>query len=282
MIEVVNVAWSETPDGKDVVWVSFKEDPMTYHCAFDRNGRMTRPADSIAKLGRVAEFEFAYREYAGLNHVFVSFLAVDVPSVKVPGHIHRRGTEVAPVRRVVQHTGPSLWVVSVRVRNDAGDFWYEELEVKREDTALLLISPDRYHKALDNVLDAVSDLRFSDEEDPYDDPSWDHDLGSFIVGYWGGTPESDEYPDPQDMVDPDWDPEERALVIQHLKNGREAMNYMGFAKCRICGCRLGSRDITDNDFKWPEKLEHYLEEHNVRLPQRFVRHVLTTTSGAKG
>ena len=36
-------------------------------------------------------------------------------------------------------------------------------------------------------------------------------------------------------------------------------------------------DMTDNDFKWPERLEHYVEEHGVRLPERFVRHALRET-----
>ena len=37
---------------------------------------------------------------------------------------------------------------------------------------------------------------------------------------------------------------------------------------------MGRGELTDGVYMWPEGLAHYLEKHNVRLPQEFVDHVL--------
>lgn len=37
---------------------------------------------------------------------------------------------------------------------------------------------------------------------------------------------------------------------------------------------MGRGELTDGVYMWPEGLAHYLEKHNVRLPQEFVEHVL--------
>lgn len=37
---------------------------------------------------------------------------------------------------------------------------------------------------------------------------------------------------------------------------------------------MGSRELTDGVYVWPEGLVHYIEKHNVRLPRQFVEHVL--------
>ena len=44
----------------------------------------------------------------------------------------------------------------------------------------------------------------------------------------------------------------------------------------MCGALLGTFDMTDGVYVWPEHLEHYLKEHHVRLPDRFVAHVLSS------
>lgn len=37
--------------------------------------------------------------------------------------------------------------------------------------------------------------------------------------------------------------------------------------CRVCGVRNGSAELTDGEnFVWPEGLAHYVESHDVRLP----------------
>lgn len=97
------------------------------------------------------------------------------------------------------------------------------------------------------------------------------------IGYWrvgrvyGHEPEIPY--DPQDFVDPDWDPTERDLVIKYLERGVEKHQWRGSSTCRCCGRRNGSRCFTDGTYVWPEGLAHYLREHNVRPPAVFVDHV---------
>jgi hypothetical protein len=87
--------------------------------------------------------------------------------------------------------------------------------------------------------------------------------------------------DPEKLVDPKWDPKERAKVIAYLKAGRIRNRYLGSAYCRM-GCfggnsdsRMGSLELTDNDWIWPEGFAHYLEVHQVKPPEIFVKWVLS-------
>jgi hypothetical protein len=61
----------------------------------------------------------------------------------------------------------------------------------------------------------------------------------------------------------------RALQIRSVTNptgGEVLMGYMGYAECRICGKRLGTRDFYGNGFVWPELAEHYIIAHQVWTP----------------
>ena len=58
----------------------------------------------------------------------------------------------------------------------------------------------------------------------------------------------------------------RALQIRTTMNpigGDVLMGYMGWADCRICGERLGTRDFFGHGFVWPEKADHYALVHRV-------------------
>ncbi len=50
--------------------------------------------------------------------------------------------------------------------------------------------------------------------------------------------------------------------------------YLGLSYCRFdCGQRgLGSADLTDGTWVWPEGLWHYVDVHSVRLPDEFIQH----------
>jgi len=63
--------------------------------------------------------------------VYVSRLVVDIPSAERPGHIHRAGTEIAPVRR-----RGDLWEVEIRT-GEPGAYWYETLLLAKEQSELV-------------------------------------------------------------------------------------------------------------------------------------------------
>lgn len=62
-------------------------------------------------------------------------------------------------------------------------------------------------------------------------------------------------------------PRRIATAVSLLRAGRTHVPYKGWADCRICGKRLGSRDLRDGAFLWPEKAEHYVLGHAVWTPE---------------
>ncbi|MEO6595420.1 MAG: hypothetical protein ABIP94_11770 [Planctomycetota bacterium] len=97
-----------------------------------------------------------------------------------------------------------------------------------------------------------------------------------VLGWWFHERAPDGYPRPQRLVSP-WDPGERAAVLDYLRAGKTLVSYPTSSYCRFaCGERdLGHRDLTDGTFVWPDGLSHYINRHEVRLPPRFVAHVLS-------
>jgi hypothetical protein len=81
------------------------------------------------------------------------------------------------------------------------------------------------------------------------------------------------WPDVNGFVDVSWPQDERQLVADYLERGTLVNQYRGLSDCRFCGQHNGSAELTDGAFCWPEGLAHYVREHKVRLPERFVAHV---------
>ncbi len=95
--------------------------------------------------------------------------------------------------------------------------------------------------------------------------------GRRYVGYWY----SDYKPDLPDPVDFMGEMGDRELISQRLALGTRFIAWRGFAACRICGALLGTRCMTmDGTWVWPERLEHYVLEHQLVLPPEFVQHLL--------
>lgn len=44
----------------------------------------------------------------------------------------------------------------------------------------------------------------------------------------------------------------------------------------MCGKESGDIELTDGVFVWLSGLAHYVADHGVRLPRRFVRHAVAT------
>jgi hypothetical protein len=102
---------------------------------------------------------------------------------------------------------------------------------------------------------------------------WDEQAGDLqpMLDLLGVVPGGRKYGQPKDHVrhDVPWtDRAElaRALVLRSSMNpfgGDVLMSYMGYANCRICGVRLGTRDFFGHGFVWPELADHYVIVHQV-------------------
>jgi hypothetical protein len=102
-----------------------------------------------------------------------------------------------------------------------------------------------------------------------------------LIGYWAGPHESG-WPRVKDFVDPGWDARERERIAIYLREGMSIRFYMGISMCRLCGSPNGSGEQTDGTYLWPEGLTHYVEVHNVRLPEEFVEHALRVQDAFDG
>lgn len=78
-------------------------------------------------------------------------------------------------------------------------------------------------------------------------------------------------------------------VVRYLEAGHTASSYLGYSICRCCGATgaaLGSRDLTDGIWVWPEGLTHYLRAHGLSLPpgllDTMARHDYTVPAFAHG
>lgn len=95
-----------------------------------------------------------------------------------------------------------------------------------------------------------------------------------LIGFWPDeTPK--KYPDPGEFVDPDWDESERLAVLEFLAQGEMISAWRGHSWCRF-SCKNdtnGYRDFSDGYYLWPEGLAHYIQEHQVKLPDEFIQHV---------
>jgi hypothetical protein len=97
------------------------------------------------------------------------------------------------------------------------------------------------------------------------------------IGFWPDVGQDwiRSLPSPQQFMDPHWHSEERNRVSEYLKSGVLLHRYRGFSHCRFaCGIphhAMGSCDLTDGTWVWPEGLAHYIDVHQVRPPDVFVQ-----------
>lgn len=86
------------------------------------------------------------------------------------------------------------------------------------------------------------------------------------------------YPDPRVLPPLDLPEGDKQRLADYLRNGRVVASYMGNSWCRFeCGVfdwEMGCKDLSDGVWLWPEGLVHYIEVHNVSLPQEFIFHAL--------
>ena len=105
-----------------------------------------------------------------------------------------------------------------------------------------------------------------------------------LIGCWIASVGDQDLPAPQELVG-ELPGEVRKALVSYLATGLPLVQYRGLSWCRFhCGIesrRMGSWDLTDGVWVWPEGLAHYVEVHGVILPDEFVRHALSAPSRTK-
>ncbi|GIF72616.1 hypothetical protein [Asanoa siamensis] len=88
-----------------------------------------------------------------------------------------------------------------------------------------------------------------------------------LIGYWDGPAAGPGWPDVRDFVDPGMTPERRRATVDYLRSGTPLAAAAGCSECRLCGARNACDELTDGvHFVWPGGLAHYVEAHDVALP----------------
>jgi ankyrin repeat protein len=106
------------------------------------------------------------------------------------------------------------------------------------------------------------------------------------VGFWRAGPEPDAsgLPHPSEAIDAAWPARERARVVRYLRRGEVIAAYLGYSTCRLaCGIPwsfMGSRDLSDGVWVWPEGYAHYVEHHDVRPPAEFLADIAARLPGS--
>jgi hypothetical protein len=80
-------------------------------------------------------------------------------------------------------------------------------------------------------------------------------------------------PQPQSLARPDWHLAEREHILGYLRGGFAFLSYGGWSTCRfgcVAGEYNGCNELTDGEWAWPEGLAHYVECHNLMLPEELV------------
>jgi hypothetical protein len=98
---------------------------------------------------------------------------------------------------------------------------------------------------------------------------WDDLHGELqpLLDLLGVVPGGRRYGQPREHIRRGVPMADREELARALQGGGVGMGYMGWADCRICGARLGTRDFFGNGFLWPEKAEHYILVHDVWTPE---------------
>jgi hypothetical protein len=96
------------------------------------------------------------------------------------------------------------------------------------------------------------------------------------IGYWNDGNDGCPLHNPQEFVDEHLDPPVREAMAHYLRSGVVCASSPGASWCRFaCDApaeALGSADLSDGFWMWPEGLVHYVERHAVTLPEAFVEH----------
>lgn len=68
--------------------------------------------------------------------------------------------------------------------------------------------------------------------------------------------------------------EKLSFIENSVDWGPNKEGYFGYSGCRICDCDNGSAEYRISDWTWPEGFRHYVEVHNVKPSDEFIRFVM--------
>ncbi|OLP17069.1 hypothetical protein BST81_17065 [Leptolyngbya sp. 'hensonii'] len=94
-----------------------------------------------------------------------------------------------------------------------------------------------------------------------------------LIGYWIESVYDDRFLAPQEVAD-QLPPEAASKVLAYLQAGKHYRRACGLSWCRFSGIYLGSDELTDGYWIWPDGLIHYVAEHRVGLPEAFLADIL--------
>src|SRR5690348_6376817 len=96
------------------------------------------------------------------------------------------------------------------------------------------------------------------------------------IGFWRSQERPISFPHPRELIDHNWDSEERMAVADYLSRGVSLRGYFGYSYCRLPDGppeeEMGTDDLTDGEWIWPEALAFYVRNYSVRLPETFISH----------
>jgi hypothetical protein len=89
------------------------------------------------------------------------------------------------------------------------------------------------------------------------------------VGFWWAPwSRYESFPHPYHLIDPDWDPAQRAAVLAHLRAGAEWRQFLSLKPCSLCGERTGNTYVSDGAWFWPLILAHEGRAARAAPPRR--------------
>lgn len=96
----------------------------------------------------------------------------------------------------------------------------------------------------------------------------------FAIGYWHED-YLDYLPNPNDLINNGfWQNKDKTRVIDYLKSADIQSQYQGHSYCRIKNgpedSAMGSADLSDGYWIWPEGLWVYVNYYDVMLPEDFI------------
>jgi hypothetical protein len=92
-----------------------------------------------------------------------------------------------------------------------------------------------------------------------------------FIGCW--SDDDGPFIHPRRLVDSTWAREDRARIVQYLSAAR-ALAHAGGRFCRFGGCDFtDAAQRSDGVWLWSEGLAHYVQHHDVRLPEEFLSHM---------